>query len=46
MLQIVPSKINEERLLLVTPELANVLAAIITRDQPGCHHQSRAAIGS
>jgi site-specific recombinase XerD len=31
MLQIVPSKANEERLLLVGPELANVLAAIITR---------------
>ena len=31
MLQIVPSKSNEERLLLVTPELASVLAAIITR---------------
>jgi integrase len=31
MLQILPSKINEERLLLVSPELANVLAAIISR---------------
>jgi hypothetical protein len=31
MLQIVPSKANEERLLLVGPELASVLAAIITR---------------
>ncbi|NMN95851.1 tyrosine-type recombinase/integrase [Antrihabitans stalactiti] len=31
MLQIVPSKTNEERLLLVSPELANVLAIIITR---------------
>ena len=31
MLQIVPSKTNEERLLLVSPELASVLAAIITR---------------
>lgn len=31
MLQIVPSKANQERLLLVGPELANVLAAIITR---------------
>lgn len=31
MLQIVPSKSNEERLLLVSPELANVFAAIITR---------------
>ncbi|MRH93050.1 tyrosine-type recombinase/integrase [Nocardia sp. SYP-A9097] len=31
MLQIVPSKINEERLLLVGPELASVLATIITR---------------
>jgi site-specific recombinase XerD len=31
MLQIVPSKTNVERLLLVGPELANVLAAIITR---------------
>ena len=37
MLQIVPSKANVERLLLVGPELANVLAAIITRlrDQSG-----------
>lgn len=31
MLQIVPSKNNEERLLLVSPELASVLASIITR---------------
>ncbi|MGE0346613.1 MAG: tyrosine-type recombinase/integrase [Gemmatimonadales bacterium] len=31
LLQIVPSKSNEERLLLVSPELADVLAAIITR---------------
>lgn len=31
MLQIVPSKGNEERLLLVGPELASVLATIITR---------------
>ena len=31
MLQIVPSKLAEERLLLVSPELANVLASIITR---------------
>jgi site-specific recombinase XerD len=31
MLQIVPSKSNEERLLLVDPELASVLATIITR---------------
>lgn len=31
MLQIVPSKGNEERLLLVSPELASVLATIITR---------------
>lgn len=31
MLQIVPSKSNEERLLLVGPELASVLATIITR---------------
>lgn len=31
MLQIVPSKANEERLLLVSPELASVLAALITR---------------
>jgi integrase len=31
LLQIVPSKTNEERLLLVTPELASVLAAIISR---------------
>lgn len=31
MLQIVPSKNNEERLLMVDPELASVLATIITR---------------
>jgi site-specific recombinase XerD len=31
MLQIVPSKSNEERLLLVSPELASVLATIVTR---------------
>ncbi|MGW4366991.1 tyrosine-type recombinase/integrase [Nocardia takedensis] len=31
LLQIVPSKSNEERLLLVTPELASVLATIISR---------------
>ncbi len=31
LLQIVPSKSNEERLLLVTPELAHVLATIIKR---------------
>jgi len=31
LLQIVPSKSNEERLLLISPELTNVLAAIITR---------------
>jgi integrase len=31
LLQIVPSKSNEERLLLVSPELASVLAAIVTR---------------
>lgn len=31
LLQIVPSKNDEERLLLVTPELASVLATIITR---------------
>jgi site-specific recombinase XerD len=31
LLQIVPSKVNEERLLLVTPELASVLAAIVRR---------------
>jgi site-specific recombinase XerC len=31
MLQIVPSKCNEERLLLVGPELASVLATVITR---------------
>src|SRR4051812_6280496 len=31
LLQIVPSKSNEERLLLVSPELASVLATIIKR---------------
>ncbi|MDX3193947.1 site-specific integrase [Streptomyces sp. MN03-5084-2B] len=31
MLQIVPSKVNEERLLLISPQLASVLALIITR---------------
>lgn len=31
LLQIVPSKSNEERLLLVTPELASVLASIVQR---------------
>lgn len=31
MLQIVPSKNNEERLLLISPELASVLATIISR---------------
>jgi integrase len=31
MLQIVPSKVNEERLLLVSPELASVLATVISR---------------
>lgn len=31
LLQIVPSKSNEERLLLVDPELASVLATVITR---------------
>jgi integrase len=31
LLQIVPSKSNEERLLLVSPELASVLAGIISR---------------
>ena len=34
LLQIVPSKVNEERLLLVTPELASVLAAIVRRVRP------------
>lgn len=29
MLELVPSKFDEERLLLVSPEVANVLAAII-----------------
>ncbi|WP_103349730.1 site-specific integrase [Amycolatopsis sp. CA-128772] len=40
MLQIVPSKVNEERLLLVSPELASVLALIITR----LRSQNRGAI--
>ncbi len=31
LLQIVPSKTNEERLLLVSPELASALASIVTR---------------
>ncbi len=31
LLQIVPSKTNEERLLLVTPEFASVLASVISR---------------
>jgi integrase len=31
LLQIVPSKSNEERLLLVSPELASVLAAVVKR---------------
>ncbi|MFL6124268.1 tyrosine-type recombinase/integrase [Actinophytocola sp.] len=31
LLQVVPSKSNEERLLLVSPELASVLATIVTR---------------
>lgn len=31
LLQVVPSKSDEERLLLVSPELANVLASIISR---------------
>ena len=31
MLQIVPSKTNEERLLLISPEFASVLATIVTR---------------
>lgn len=31
LLQIVPSKTNEERLLLVSPELASVLASILSR---------------
>ena len=35
LLQIVPSKSNEERLLLVDPELASVLATIITRLRAG-----------
>lgn len=33
LLQIVPSKTNQERLLLVPPELASVLAEIITRQR-------------
>ena len=35
LLQIVPSKSNEERLLLVDPELASVLATVITRLRAG-----------
>jgi site-specific recombinase XerD len=35
LLQIVPSKSNEERLLLVTPELASVLASVVTRLRDG-----------
>jgi len=35
LLQIVPSKGNEERLLLVSPELASVLATVITRLRAG-----------
>ncbi|MGW3473410.1 hypothetical protein ACWDKQ_34280 [Saccharopolyspora sp. NPDC000995] len=35
LLQIVPSKSNEERLLLVDPELASVLATILTRLRAG-----------
>ena len=31
LLQIVPSKSNEERLLLISPELASVLATIVKR---------------
>lgn len=31
LLQIVPSKSNEERLLLISPELASVLATVVTR---------------
>lgn len=31
LLQVLPSKINEERLLLVSPELASVLASIVSR---------------
>lgn len=37
--QIVPSKSNEERLLLVSPELASVLATVITRLR---HHNNDA----
>ncbi|WP_280444853.1 tyrosine-type recombinase/integrase [Nocardia brasiliensis] len=35
LLQVVPSKTNEERLLLVSPELASVLATIISRLRRG-----------
>ncbi|MGH3882622.1 MAG: tyrosine-type recombinase/integrase [Pseudonocardiaceae bacterium] len=42
MLQIVPSKSNEERLLLVSPELASVLATIITRLR--AHHDGTIAL--
>lgn len=31
LLQVLPSKVNEERLLLVSPELASVLASIVSR---------------
>ena len=34
LLQIAPSKTDEERLLVVSPELADVLSAIVSRD-PG-----------
>jgi integrase len=37
LLQIVPSKSNEERLLLVSPELASVLATIVKRLRDGNH---------
>ncbi len=35
LLQIVPSKSNEERLLLISPELASVLATVISRIRSG-----------
>jgi integrase len=35
LLQIVPSKSNEERLLLISPELASVLASVISRLRRG-----------
>ncbi|MCX0274936.1 site-specific integrase [Nocardia zapadnayensis] len=44
MLQIVPSKSNEERLLLVSPELASVLAAIISRLR--AHHDATVPLTS